>query len=133
MSNIHRTIAGDEWKSVLNHEWRLQNASIEDLDRALARLDANTYTMVTITGPNEQHLAVGGGNGAYVVYQTDDNYDFWNLSNPTASDERVMLNIGGQPGEFRRRQVVDLEIARAAAHEFLKNGRRDPALNWEKQ
>jgi len=37
-----------EADGVLNHEWHIDAASTEELERALQRLDARKYTMVSI-------------------------------------------------------------------------------------
>jgi hypothetical protein len=46
MKESMRKIRGDRWDGVLNHEWDIDRASVEDFDRALDRLDARIYTML---------------------------------------------------------------------------------------
>lgn len=126
-------IHGDSWRGVLNDEWRVDDPSWDDVSKAIGRLDAKTFTMVTIQGPGEQHLAVGGGAGRYVVYATFDNCDFWNLLVATADDGTVLLNAGGQEGDYPACQIVDLHQAETAAQAFFVGLQLDPSLRWEKQ
>ena len=126
-------IHGDHWEGLLNHEWRIDRASPPDLERALDRLDARTYTMVTIQGDGEQHLTIGGGAGQYVVYATFDNEAFWNLLRPQPATGTVLLNAGGQEGDFPAAQVVSKEQARVAGLTFLRAGSLDPTQQWQKQ
>ena len=106
-------------------------AILDDLDHALQRLDGNTHTLVILEGEGEAHLAVGGGGGRYVVYATFDNVAFWNLVDPGATTGSLIVNAGGQEGDYAVRQVVDLTHARAAAHGFFSRRELDPDQMWE--
>jgi len=127
------TIHGDRWDGVLNHEWHTDNPSEAELEHALLRLDAKQYTMVTIAADQDKHLTIGGGAGRYVVYAAFDNEDFWNLVCPEPAGGTVLLNAGGQEGDFPAAQIVTLEQARAAALVFLNSRQLDPGQQWEKQ
>jgi Immunity protein Imm1 len=127
------SLHGDCWEGVHNREWHIDPASIEDVLRALARLDARKYTMLTIRRSGEQHFVIGGGAGRYVVYATFDNEEFWNLSTGGAEAGVVMINAGGQEGDFPARHVVDPQRAAAAAKAFCLRGALEPAESWEKQ
>ena len=128
-----RKILGDHWEGVLNREWSIEEASSADLDRTLDRLDARTYTMVTIQADGDRHLTIGGGAGQYVVYATFDNEEFWNLLRPQPIVGTVLLNAGGQQGDFPAAQVVDMEQARAAGRAFLDACHLNPTQQWQKQ
>ena len=126
-------IHGDRWQGVLNHEWRIDRASPVDLESVLDRLDARTHTIITIQGEGEQHLTIGGGAGQYVVYATFDNDQFWNLLRSQPASGTILLNAGGQEGDYPAEQVVTKEQARAAGLVFLHAGRLDPSQQWQKQ
>lgn len=126
-------IHGDCWDGIDNTEWHVLSASAEDLDQALDRLDARTYTMLTIAGDGEQHLAIGGGGGRYVVYATFDNERFWNLLRSEPVDGVELVTAGGQEGEYPAMQVVTLSQARAAGRVFLDAGKLDPDQEWGEQ
>jgi hypothetical protein len=126
-------IYGDRWNGVLNDEWHIDTPSVDDLNRVLDRLDAKIYTMVIIQGFGEQHMAIGGGAGRYVVYATFDNEEFWSLLAPRAGDSIVPLNVGGQQGDYPATQVVNLEQARAAAQRFFLQGELDSGQKWDRR
>jgi hypothetical protein len=126
-------MSGDCWKDDQDHSWQIDEPSLADLDHALLRLDAETYTMIMITGEGDSHLGVGGGKGQYVVYASFLKDDFWNLLRPEATDGTIFITICGQEGGIPSRQVVDLEHARSAAHVFLLQHQRDPSQTWEHQ
>ncbi|MDC3982186.1 Imm1 family immunity protein [Polyangium jinanense] len=127
------SIHGDKWHGVLNDEWHVDRPSWDDVDKAIRRLDAKTYTIVTVQGPGEQHLAIGGGSGRYIVYATFDNCEFWNLLSTDSTNGMVLLNAGGQEGDYPAAQIVDQEQARTAARTFLLDLRLEPSLRWERQ
>jgi Immunity protein Imm1 len=126
-------LSGDRWDNEYNFDWRDENPTYSDFDFALERLDAKTYTMLTIQLDGDAHLTIAGGAGQYVVYATYDNEEFWNLLRPEAASGTVMLNAGGQEGDFSASQVVNLEDARSAGLYFLTKRRLDFSQNWEKQ
>ncbi|TKD09384.1 Imm1 family immunity protein [Polyangium fumosum] len=127
------SIHGDSWRGIQNDEWQIHMPSWDDVDNAIRRLDAKRYTILTIQGPEEQHLAIGGGAGRYVVYATFDNYQFWNLLGDSADGGMVLLNAGGQEGDYPTVQVVGLQQARSAARSFFVDLKLEPSLQWEKQ
>ena len=127
-------ICGDCWVGVLNHEWQADSPSRADFEAALFRMDAERYTMITIAdGGGDKHLTIGGGGGRYVVYVTFDGQEFWNLVRPESAAGTVLLNAGGQEGDFQAAHVVTLDQARAAGLVFLDSGQLDPNQRWEKQ
>jgi hypothetical protein len=123
----------DRWDGVVDGGGEVDEPSWEAVNEAIRRLDAVTYTLVTIGFPDERHLAVGGGAGRYVVYATFDNRDFWNLLGVEGGDQMVLLSAGGQEGDYRAAQIVGLDEALAAARTFLIEQRLESSLRWEQQ
>ena len=65
-----------------------------------------------------------------------DDAQFWNVRYESAETDVIMIDIGGQEGGYRARQVVDEEQAScrrgtSRARCFLESGRWDAALTWE--
>jgi hypothetical protein len=59
---------------------------------------------------------------------------FWNLlSKSNNTEESVLLNAGGQEGDFPMRKIVHVQTALTAAHTFLETGALDSKLRWEQQ
>jgi hypothetical protein len=121
----------DLWKGVTCEETVVQSPSSEDISSAISALDASTRTMVTVLGPGQAHLTVGGGSGRFVVYATFDNETFFNLkAGRSAARAQVRLCIGGQEGDYPVDQVVDVDRAKRAATVFAESGTLSPELDW---
>lgn len=113
-----------------------------DVEREIGALDARTQTLVMLAPPpplgmpeGEHHLAIGGGGeGRFIVYATEDNLNFWNLTDPDRSgvERKVRMNIGGQEGEYREAQLVSHDLALRAARRYIADGQRAEDLVWTK-
>ncbi len=121
----------DEWQGVRNREQELANPPLEAIERAVIALDASVRTLVVLeVGEGAAHMAVGGGGGQYVVYLTDDNVQFEQLTNDSDDNAGVLLCAGGQEGEYAKRFVVDLEAALGAVRHYVREGQADRSLRW---
>jgi hypothetical protein len=125
-------IVSDKWEGVMNHEEEIERPTPADFGHLLDRLDARTYTMIVLDAGGEHHLTIGGGAGQYVVYATFDNEEFWNLLRPELVAGTIMLNAGGQEGDYPAAQVVDKAYAAQAGRTFLMTGRLDSSMRWER-
>jgi hypothetical protein len=123
----------DHWDGVFNREEIVETPTTADFDRLLDRMDGQIHTMIMLRRENDAHMGIGGGSGKYVVYAAFDNETFWNLIAPEREPGTVMLNAGGQEGEYPARQVVTQDRARQAGHTFLATGELDRSLRWEMQ
>lgn len=120
-------------KTITNPTWA-------DVEREISALDARAQTLVILAPPppkgapeGDQHLAVGGGaDGHFIVYATEDNLNFWNLTDPErgGAERKVRMNIGGQEGEYREAQFVSRELALRAARRYVEDGQRAADLVW---
>ena len=114
-----------------------------DVEREIGALDAQRQTLVMLAPPppkgapeGDHHLAVGGGgDGRFIVYATEDNLNFWNLTDPEKRDaeRKVRMNIGGQEGEYREAQFVSRDLALRAARRYVEDGQRTADLVWTKR
>lgn len=112
------------------------NPTWADIETAIRRLDGHTCTLVglSIGEAPLPHMSIGGGEGGkYIVYCTPDNQTFYNLINPKAASQKVMLVAGGQLGDYDARQCVSIEAALRAAKTYAELGQTDPTLTWEQQ
>lgn len=118
----------------------ITNPTWADVEREIGALDARKQTLVTLAPPppkgapeGDHHLAVGGGSdGRFIVYMTEDNLTFWNLTDPEkhGAEYHVRMNIGGQEGEYRGAQFVSRDLALRAARRYLEDGHRAADLLW---
>ena len=123
----------DHWRGVSCDEICIESPQDADVTRAIEALDAISRTTLTLERA-EASMTVGGGQGRYVVFVTvGDDEEFWNLLSDADAAGVVMINIGGQEGDFPASHVVNREKAVRAALCFLESSRRDPTLAWELQ
>jgi Immunity protein Imm1 len=124
------TMTTDYWEGVKSKHDTVLSPSWTEIEAAIACLDSETLTMVTLRGEGEAHLAVGGGGGRYVVYATFDNQKFLTLTRGGEGRSKVSLSIGGQMGEYPEDIVVDGPLALAAAKSFAESGQINDHLHW---
>jgi hypothetical protein len=121
----------DEWQGVRNREHELSSPPLEAIEKAVIALDASVRTLVVLElGQGPAHMAVGGGGGRYVVYVTNDNDHFAQLTDDSDDNTAVLLRAGGQEGEYAKRFVVGVDAALQAVRHYAREGEADPSLRW---
>ena len=108
--------------------------SWDQISAGIDALDAERHTLLTLNGGKGDVLMIGGGAGRYVgVYQPGED-EFWNLhSDRPAEGQPILLNCGGQEGDFRPDEIVGIEQVRAAARTLFDTGGVDVGLGWRLQ
>lgn len=131
---VNRMVA-DRWNGVRCTEDETLMPTAEVLGAALRELDARSRTLICLYGQDGTDLTIGGGAGQYVVFASTAEEQFWNLVNQAMAPDSgvVLLNTGGQEGDFPARQVVTQPQALQAAQTFLQTGALDDSLCWERQ
>jgi hypothetical protein len=128
------TAVADQWTGIDCKEEVMSEPSFLELKPWIDRLDARTWTMISISSRSGSTLTIGGGSGQYVVIMAPKEEEFWNLIRPASENEGdVRINIGGQEGEYPGRQVVDYPEALRATETFVSTGEMDPTLDWEQE
>ncbi|MBC7701784.1 Imm1 family immunity protein [Aquabacterium sp.] len=133
ISYVNRMIS-DSWTGIFCDENETSMPTAEDIERAVQKLDAKTRTIVSLYGVDGAYLTIGGGAGQYIVYASASDEQLWNLVVDVDENQSgfVLLNAGGQEGDFPVRQVVAKAHAIQAARTFFRAGELDSSLNWEK-
>lgn len=127
-------MVADKWSGVLCVDEEIYSPTIKDLECFVDALDASVRTLVSLYGPDDSSLSIGGGSGRYIVFFSATDGSFWNLvADSDWGDELIRLNVGGQEGEFVAKQVVGKDEMLRAARTFFCTGRLDPRALWEKQ
>ena len=120
----------DQWEGT-EEEGVLLSPSLDDIERAIRRLDGEIFSLVTVAGKGDAHLAIGGGSlDQYVVYATYDNEKFFRPLSAKEGAETVHLVAGGQPGDYPAHTIINLEASLTAARTFAESGTLDPSLTW---
>ena len=130
---LDRAVA-DRWAGVLCVEDEIGTPTIDDVEQFIEALDAKSRTLVSLYGRDGAYLSLGGGEGQYVVYVSASDELLWNLlAEASQRSGIVLLNAGGQEGDFPARQVVDKRQALQAARVFVRTGQLDSSQRWEKR
>src|ERR1700730_10126726 len=88
------------------------------------QLDGSANTLVTVRGPGDAHLSIGGdARTGPVLCATLDNVEFHQRIAPVEGDnDAVEVVAGRQPGRYPRRQIVSVDQALTAAEAFVRRG-----------
>ena len=113
---------------------------MDEVESVIAALDGVAETLAIFEsheGPGT-YLAVGGGGGRYLVMFCERNDRFalavaGGAGSDQATDpaDTVRLIVGGQPGDYERRFVVDQALAVAAARRYRLTDQLDEGIRWE--
>jgi hypothetical protein len=99
-----------------NPTWDQVDAAIRALDGA-ARNDLYFHVR---RDDLETYLAVGGGNGRYIVTGAIENETFPTvISGPESAQPRVHLMVGGQMGDYPHNYILTLDTTLRAVHSFV--------------
>jgi hypothetical protein len=123
----------EDWQSNRNHGSVKPAQTWEEIEMAIRSLDEHHKTLVTLETEDETHLAVGGGQGKYLVYLTFDNETFHYLSDPCKQDEQENLVVGGQSGLYPAKYCMTLTATLKAAKTFAEFGVMEATLHWEEE
>jgi hypothetical protein len=129
----HLKLSGDRWLGMDCADWDVESPSWPAVESSIRRLDQAEFTIVSLHSDGEAHVAIGGGAGRYIVYETPDNFTFFNLLSEQAGNDWVIVAVGGQEGSYPAIQVVDVETALRAAHAYWQSQQRDSTLVWVEQ
>ncbi|WNZ47100.1 Imm1 family immunity protein [Leptolyngbya boryana CZ1] len=121
----------EDWQGNRNHGSARPAQTWDEIETAIRSLDEHHKTPVTLETEDETHLAVGGGQGKYLVYLTFDNEKFHYLSDSSKQDEQENLVVGGQSGLYPAKYCVTLTTALKAAKTFVEFGVMEATLHWK--
>lgn len=124
-----------EWVNRSVNRTEVRNPSWPDVERAIRSLNncgRNDLYLTPDENEPETYLAVGGGDGRYLVTGSVRNETFPTIVNPDkASSPKQLLLVGGQEGDYPANWIVDLESALHAASVFYEAGTFDAGANWQ--
>jgi len=122
----------DRWEGRQAKELVKESPAWEDVQSAVAALDADQFTLVVVEGWGATEMLIGGGGGKYVVSVAKSPDELFTLvSSCGPSGNPVLLKAGGQTGNYPAEEVVDFERAIQAARWFCEHNEPDPNLVWK--
>lgn len=99
---------------------------------AIDSLDAKHSTLLEIEASASSQMLIGGGNGSYVISVALEEGKVFDLISPDADpDQYLLLKVGGQNGNYPRRNISDHETTLKAARWYLDHAGLEPSLAWE--
>jgi hypothetical protein len=123
-----------EWAGRSVSHTEVQNPTWADVEQAIRSLNNSERNDLYLTPDKsdlETYLAVGGGDGRYLVTGSVANERFptiVNLDKPSSPKE--LLLVGGQEGDYPANWIVDFETALHAAKVFYEAGAFAAGANW---
>jgi hypothetical protein len=128
---VHKLVQ-ERWEGRQAKELVKESPAWQDVQLAVAALDADQFTLVVVEGWGATEILIGGGGGKYVVSvakSPDDLFTLVNSSGP--SGNTVLLKAGGQTGNYPAEEVVNFKRAIQAARWFCEHNEPDPSLVWK--
>jgi Immunity protein Imm1 len=111
-------LTSDFWQNVINDEQIDHSLEWESVDCSINRLDEKVHTLVVLADEKGSNLFVGGGPSGIVVALS---YDKEHLIARRGNDaEPISIVVGGQAGDYRKRNVISLEQAKDIARAYFE-------------
>ena len=118
------SICCDDWVGLSSEHKTVENPTWADVEAPIRALDGARRTVVALEGEGEKHLCVGGGSlGRYCIYATFDNERFFTLAFGDQPETAVMLNVGGQEGDYPSNTIGDIATVLVASKRLLRPGK----------
>lgn len=114
------TLAGDDRTGSKTQDWETENPTLERISRAIAELDGNRYTEVSVTEDEPfRYLSVAGGPDLFLVTGESADGEILQMKDTEAGTGEIRLVCGGQLGIFERSDLVSRDKAVGAVSKFL--------------
>jgi hypothetical protein len=119
----------DHWQSVLNDERTESKPDWGTVHRSICQLDGKTSTLVTLVDDRGGVLFVGGSKTGLVVAlsRSDENL----LARMGESLETMSVVVGGQTGDYAKRNVLSLEAVCGIVRAYYDGADLDQLTDWE--
>jgi hypothetical protein len=122
-------LTSDCWEGVYNHERVHHLPKWGDVETSICRLDGKICTLVTLDDERGSNLFIGGGPSGLVVAFSKGNEHL--IARQGDEGEAVLIIVGGQAGEYRKRNVIPLQNARNIAEAFFQGIDVQSFGQWE--
>ena len=125
------TMTTDYWESVITYEHLHPCPSWETVNGAISRLNEKTYTLVVLDDHRGSNLFIGGGStGVVVAWSKGESHLIARVGD---ENEKIAIAVGGQAGEYRRRNVISLGEAQKIAKAYFDGSDVRNLAMWDEQ
>jgi hypothetical protein len=107
----------DYWESAINNERVDPCPSWKSVDNAITRLNEKVYTLVVLDDLKGSTLFVGGGSAGIVVARSKGDQHL--IARRGDQSEKVLIVVGGQAGEYKRRNIISHDEAKDIARAYF--------------
>ena len=117
-----------EDQTIQDPTWR----EIEEAIKALNGREFNDLYLTPLSSNVETYLAVGGGNGQYIVTGSINNEKFPTYIEPGKPESKLVpLLVGGQEGDYPDNWIIGLELSLSVVKEFFESGGFEGSELWQ--
>lgn len=107
----------DNWSGVRNTEEVAASPVWDVVEDAIDKLDEKERTLTSLNRDDGMSLLIGGRNGKFICALSGKGRNL--IAKNGSEEERLLVVVGGQEGDFRKRNVLSLDKAKSVASNFL--------------
>jgi immunity protein Imm1 of predicted polymorphic toxin system len=132
-----RELSAPRWRGGGYKDNVTGNPSWNDVEDAIRALNAHDLNDVYLEGPDDARMVIGGGAGRYLISVDVPDSEvvvkhFSPVNAAADSNELIELVVAGSLGEWLATELVDLDLALAAARSYYEDGTLTNAVKWER-
>jgi hypothetical protein len=132
-----RELSAPRWRGGGYTDSVTDTPSWNDVEEAIRALNADDLNDVYLEGPEEARMVIGGGAGRYLISVDVPNSEvvvkhFSPVNAAADSNELIELVVAGSLGEWFATELVDLDVALAAARSYYEDGTLTDVVRWER-
>jgi len=119
----------DYWKDVVNEETIIHRPNWSEVENAINRLDGKLYTLIVLDNGKGLNLFIGGSSSTIIVALSSSSEHLI----MHCGDDRttILVNVGGQIGDYRKRNIISLEHAKDVAKAFFEGSDIRSIQQWD--
>jgi Ethanolamine utilization protein EutJ (predicted chaperonin) len=122
-------LTSDFWESIINDQRIDRFPDWEMVDKSINRLDKKMYTLVVLDDEKGSNLSIGGGpSGVVAALSSGQDHLIAREGDGTMT---ISVVLGGQAGDYRKRNVISVEHAKGIAKAYLQGSDVRALYDWD--
>jgi Immunity protein Imm1 len=132
-----RTLNAPRWRGSGYKEHAKEEPPWNEVEEAVRALNADDLNDVYLEGPADARMVIGGGAGRYVIsVDVPDSQvgvkHFSAVNTDSDPNEWIDLVVAGSLGDWPASEIIDLDLALAAARTYYHDGALAPTVQWRR-